>query len=131
MRYRIVKSSMVVLAAAAAIAGTALAQDRDAQHQADRPAASQRSDQNSEQRGQRDSSIEQRGEHRETSRNDSARDHEDSHRMASADDRETNDRYRHEHPHAAARCHDGFFTRTSDRNLACSKHGGIDAWLLQ
>lgn len=39
------------------------------------------------------------------------------------------DRYRQEHPHAAARCHDGFFTNTSDRARACSKHGGIDVWL--
>lgn len=33
------------------------------------------------------------------------------------------------HPHAAARCHDGFFTTTRDRARACSKHGGIDVWL--
>jgi hypothetical protein len=38
--------------------------------------------------------------------------------------------YRHDHPHASARCHDGFFTTTSDRNRACSKHGGIDVWLV-
>ena len=37
---------------------------------------------------------------------------------------------RHAHPGAAARCHDGFFTRTTDRRRACSKHGGIDVWLL-
>jgi hypothetical protein len=37
--------------------------------------------------------------------------------------------YRHDHPHAAARCHDGFFTNTSDRSRACTKHGGIDVWL--
>jgi hypothetical protein len=37
--------------------------------------------------------------------------------------------YRHDHPHAAARCHDGFFTNTKDRGRACSKHGGIDVWL--
>jgi hypothetical protein len=36
---------------------------------------------------------------------------------------------RHAHPHAAARCHDGFFTNTRDRAHACSKHGGIDIWL--
>ena len=39
-------------------------------------------------------------------------------------------RYRHAHPGAAARCHDGFFTKTSDRNRACTKHGGIDVWLV-
>jgi ABC-type Zn2+ transport system substrate-binding protein/surface adhesin len=38
-------------------------------------------------------------------------------------------RYRHDHPHSSARCHDGFFTSTKDRNRACSKHGGIDIWL--
>jgi Protein of unknown function (DUF3761) len=37
--------------------------------------------------------------------------------------------YRHDHPHASARCHDGFFTSTHDRGRACSKHGGIDVWL--
>jgi hypothetical protein len=38
-------------------------------------------------------------------------------------------KYRHDHPKASARCHDGFFTSTADHNRACSKHGGIDAWL--
>jgi hypothetical protein len=33
------------------------------------------------------------------------------------------------HPHAAARCHDGFFTTTRDRRRACTRHGGIDVWL--
>ncbi len=33
------------------------------------------------------------------------------------------------HPHAAARCHDGFFTTTRNRSRACSRHGGIDVWL--
>lgn len=40
------------------------------------------------------------------------------------------EQYRHDHPGRAARCHDGFFTRTTDRNRACSKHGGIDVWLI-
>jgi hypothetical protein len=39
------------------------------------------------------------------------------------------ERYRHDHPHSSARCHDGFFTSTHDRNHACTKHGGIDVWL--
>jgi hypothetical protein len=39
------------------------------------------------------------------------------------------ERYRKAHPHAAARCHDGFFTNTTSRARACSKHGGIDVWL--
>jgi hypothetical protein len=38
--------------------------------------------------------------------------------------------YRHEHPNASARCHDGFFTTTRDRGRACTKHGGIDIWLV-
>jgi beta-xylosidase len=38
-------------------------------------------------------------------------------------------RYRHDHPHSSARCHDGVFTTTKDRNRACTKHGGIDVWL--
>jgi hypothetical protein len=38
-------------------------------------------------------------------------------------------RYRHDHPNSSARCHDGFFTATRDRNKACTKHGGIDVWL--
>jgi hypothetical protein len=37
--------------------------------------------------------------------------------------------YRHDHPRASARCHDGFFTTTRDRGRACSKHGGIDVWI--
>ncbi len=44
-------------------------------------------------------------------------------------DSDTIARYKKAHPTAAARCHDGFFTKTADRNLACSKHGGIDVWL--
>jgi hypothetical protein len=39
------------------------------------------------------------------------------------------DRYRRAHPHAAARCTDGFFTNTTDRHRACSKHGGVNVWL--
>ena len=39
------------------------------------------------------------------------------------------EKYRHDHPHASARCHDGFFTTTGDRSRACRKHGGIDVWL--
>jgi hypothetical protein len=50
---------------------------------------------------------------------------------APASDRgDQTDQYRRAHPSAAARCHDGFFTRTKDRKTACSKHGGIDTWLL-
>lgn len=38
------------------------------------------------------------------------------------------DQLRRDHPGAMARCHDGFFTK-SDRNRACTRHGGIDVWL--
>jgi hypothetical protein len=57
-----------------------------------------------------------------------ADDHRDEHR----DDKSSDDavsRYRHDHPHSSARCHDGFFTSTKDRDHACTKHGGIDVWL--
>ena len=56
----------------------------------------------------------------------------DEHRDEHRDDRGGDDaaaRYRHDHPQSSARCHDGFFTSTHDRNRACSKHGGIDVWL--
>jgi Protein of unknown function (DUF3761) len=56
----------------------------------------------------------------------------DEHRDAPRDDHKAGDpaeRYRHDHPSSSARCHDGFFTSTRDRNKACTKHGGIDVWL--
>jgi hypothetical protein len=60
-----------------------------------------------------------------------ADDHRDDHRDEHKDDRGGGDveRYSHDHPHSSARCHDGFFTATKDRNHACTKHGGIDVWL--
>ena len=65
----------------------------------------------------------------------SAQDHPQDHQDQKADEHHDGDRpdpaaqYRHDHPKASARCHDGFFTTTKDRNRACSKHGGIDVWL--
>jgi hypothetical protein len=65
----------------------------------------------------------------------SAQDHPEDHRDQKAEEHHDDNRgdpatqYRHDHPHASARCHDGFFTNTSDRGRACSKHGGIDVWL--
>jgi hypothetical protein len=70
----------------------------------------------------------------------SAQDHPDEHHVMRADehrddhrdDRGGDDaaaRYRHDHPRSSARCHDGFFTSTKDRDRACTKHGGIDVWL--
>jgi Protein of unknown function (DUF3761) len=66
----------------------------------------------------------------------SAQDRPDDQHAMRADDHRNDkrgddavERYRHDHPHSSARCHDGFFTATQDRNRACSKHGGIDVWL--
>ncbi len=68
---------------------------------------------------------EHRDEHRDQSR--------DEHRDQNRDEHQRGDdeiaRYRHDHPRSSARCHDGFFTSTHDRNRACTKHGGIDVWL--
>ncbi len=69
-----------------------------------------------------------------------AQDHPEDHHVMRADDHGADhrdehggddavNRYRHDHPHASARCHDGFFTTTRDRNRACTKHGGIDVWI--
>ena len=64
-----------------------------------------------------------------------AEEHHDDHPATRRDDHHDDNRgdpsaqYRHDHPHASARCHDGFFTNTHDRGRACSKHGGIDVWL--
>ncbi|HTW38540.1 MAG TPA: DUF3761 domain-containing protein [Steroidobacteraceae bacterium] len=85
----------------ASLGATAPAQDRDQQNDQGRQEQAQHEDQ-----GARD----------ETRRDEHAR----------ASDVE---RYRKAHPHAAARCHDGFFTNTTNRARACSKHGGIDVWL--
>jgi hypothetical protein len=65
-----------------------------------------------------------------------ADEHHDDHAMMRKDDHHDDNRgdpaaqYRHDHPHASARCHDGFFTSTHDRGRACTKHGGIDVWLV-
>jgi hypothetical protein len=65
-----------------------------------------------------------------------AEEHHDDHSVMRRDDDHHDNRpdpaaqYRHDHPHASARCHDGFFTTTQDRGRACSKHGGIDVWLV-
>ena len=66
---------------------------------------------------------------------DRAQDRAEDHRDQKAEEHHDDNRpdpaaqYRHDHPHASARCHDGFFTNTHDRGRACSKHGGIDVWL--
>ena len=104
MRQHFLKPTLLALAA---IAMTGLApaivsaQDRPDEHRA--PRADEHRDQNRD---------ENRDEHRDDRRSD-----------------DSAERYRHDHPHSSARCHDGFFTSTRDRNRACSRHGGIDVWL--
>ena len=61
-------------------------------------------------------------EHHDDNRQNAQEHHDDNRSDPAA-------QYRHDHPHASARCHDGFFTSTKDRGRACSKHGGIDVWL--
>jgi hypothetical protein len=55
--------------------------------------------------------------------------HRDEHKRDDGRGDDQVQRYRHDHPHSSARCHDGFFTSTKDRGHACTKHGGIDVWL--
>lgn len=55
--------------------------------------------------------------------------HRDDHNRDAGRGDDQAQRYRHDHPHSSARCHDGFFTATKDRSRACTKHGGIDVWL--
>jgi hypothetical protein len=66
--------------------------------------------------------------HMDTHDEERADPHPDAHRNVGRPDPVV--QYRHDHPNASARCHDGFFTTTSDRSRACSKHGGIDVWLV-
>ena len=74
-------------------------------------------------------------EHQDDQQRQDAQDHHDDHGAMKRDDHHDDNRadpaaqYRHDHPHASARCHDGFFTTTKDRGRACTKHGGIDVWL--
>ena len=66
---------------------------------------------------------------------DEQKGHDDRGDQARRDDHHDDNRgdpaaqYRHDHPRASARCHDGFFTTTHDRSRACTKHGGIDVWI--
>jgi hypothetical protein len=110
------KPAILALAALAlcAVAPTALiAQDRQDDHHEQKPA--------------------EHNDAHPAARND---DHHDAHPAMRSDEHHDNDRpdpaaqYRHDHPRSSARCHDGFFTSTSDRSRACSKHGGIDVWLV-
>lgn len=69
---------------------------------------------------------EKAAEHRDDHHDDHAAPRHDEKR----DEEHRAEQYRHDHPNRSARCHDGFFTMTKDRGHACSKHGGIDIWLL-
>ncbi len=75
-------------------------------------------------------------DHPEDHHDQNAQQHHDDQPAMRRDDHHDDNRpdpavqYRHDHPHASARCHDGFFTSTKDRGHACSKHGGIDVWLV-
>jgi hypothetical protein len=73
-------------------------------------------------------------DHPEDHHDQNVQEHHDDHPAMRRDDHHDDKvdlavQYRHDHPHASARCHDGFFTTTADRGRACSKHGGIDVWL--
>lgn len=70
-------------------------------------------------------------DHPEDHRDQRSDDHRDQKAEEHRDDNRSDPaaQYRHDHPRASARCHDGFFTNTHDRGRACSKHGGIDIWL--
>jgi hypothetical protein len=75
-------------------------------------------------------------DHAEDHHDQKAEEHHDDHSVMRSDQHHDDNRadpaaqYRHDHPHASARCHDGFFTTTHDRGRACTKHGGIDVWLV-
>jgi hypothetical protein len=101
----------VAIACAGTVAMPAVLRAQDAGHHDDQPHDQQPRDQQQPQDNHRD-------------------DHQD-HPAARPDDHGGDPvaRYRHDHPGSTARCHDGFFTRTTDRGRACSKHGGIDVWI--
>jgi hypothetical protein len=75
-------------------------------------------------------------DHHDDHRDDHPAEHRDEHPELRHDEKHDDHRadpaikYRHDHPGKSARCHDGFFTSTHDRNHACTKHGGIDVWLV-
>lgn len=128
------RDSMVLFAALAAVAGAAFAQDNNGRAQPEHAAPTHDTDQGQGRRDQAAPSTDANGTRRDMTRGsderDSQRGAQGEHHVASSDDNDTVARYRREHPSAAARCKDGFFTRTSDRKFACSKHGGVDVWLL-
>ncbi|HLW22939.1 MAG TPA: hypothetical protein VKT22_01115 [Steroidobacteraceae bacterium] len=77
---------------------------------------------------QRDHQDEQRDER--DHRDQDHRDQGEERNVGERHDEDQATRWRHDHPRAAARCHDGFFTTTRNRDRACRMHGGIDVWLV-
>ncbi len=156
MNTRIVSHSTVMLATLALFAGAALAQAQDNSKQSsDQQTTAHRQSTSQQQTKQPQPGAQAQAQSRpettrpearsgpqtanrnstetQRSRTETAHARAENHaprRVASADQGTVIARYRREHPHAAARCHDGFFTTTTDRSLACSKHGGIEIWLL-
>jgi len=129
--------AMASLSLTALVPLTVCAQDRQDEHRDQPPPhrddqSTQRDDQtrHDDQSTRHDDQSTQRND--QTRRDDQSTRHDDQPRR---DDHQGGDRgdpatqYRHDHPRASARCHDGFFTTTRDRSRACSKHGGIDVWI--
>jgi hypothetical protein len=124
------------LSASAIIPMTVHAQDQDHQEQRTEDHRDDQSAQHDERRD--DQPATRRDEHRDDqpARRDEARDEpRDDQSARRRDDRSDGDRddpvarYRHDHPRASARCQDGYFTQTRNRDRACSKHVGIDVWI--
>jgi len=145
--------SVLLWASLTLMAGAALAQGQDRRDQApDQPASSQQQDEQHPQRdqgaaestGKSAARPETRGGSGAAGRSGAQTAHghtataharaekhvPETRPQASADQSASIALYRREHPRAAARCRDGFFTTTTDRTRACSKHGGIQIWLL-
>ncbi|HEY4970174.1 MAG TPA: hypothetical protein VII35_09730 [Steroidobacteraceae bacterium] len=108
---------MAALSLTALVPLTVCAQDRQDEHR------DQQTEHRDDQSTQRDDQT--RRDDQQTKRGDQTQrdEHHDDNRGDPAA------QYRHDHPRASARCHDGFFTTTRDRSRACSKHGGIDVWI--
>lgn len=96
---------------------TVCAQDRQDEHR----------DQPPPQRGDQTRHDDQSTKHDDQATKHDDQTRRDNHPGGDRGDQAT--QYRHDHPRASARCHDGFFTTTRDRSRACSKHGGIDVWI--
>ncbi len=102
------------------------AQDQD--HREQRSSEEHRDDQSAQHDERRnDQPAARRDDARDQRRDDQPSRRHDERRDEGRDDPVA--RYRHDHPRASARCQDGYFTQTRNRDRACSKHGGIDVWI--